>query len=215
MRAALRAVGELSITAGLILMFFGVYLLWGTGSYTQGRQVLLQRELAADQAEQDRGRIEKIKLGKALALLRIPRLGRDYRYAVVEGVDAEHLKKGPGHYPDTAMPGQIGNFVISGHRTTYAAPFNEIDRLDRDDEIIVEAREARYTYRVTSKDVVEPDEMDVLAPVPGRPGTRPIRAVITLTTATLPAAAVGAVLWYVVFPLLEPAVTLDEVTVRR
>ena len=64
-------------------------------------------------------------------------------------MDAEHLRKGPGHYPGTALPGKIGNFVVSGHRTTYAAPFNRIGELRRGDEIVVEAREARYTYRVT------------------------------------------------------------------
>lgn len=172
-RATLRTVGELSVTAGLILTLFCAYLLWGTGAYTASQQLLLQRELAA-------GRIERIELGGALAMLRIPRLG--YEYAVVEGVDAEHLKRGPGHYPGSALPGEIGNFVISGHRTTYAAPFNRIDELERDDEIIVEAREARYTYRVTSQDIVDPDEVEVVAPVPGKPDIRPIRPYITLTT---------------------------------
>jgi sortase A len=175
-------VGELSITAGLVLMLFCAYLLWGTGAYTKSQQLLLQRELAADKAEEERGRLDRIELGKAVAMLRIPRLGDDYRYAVVEGVDAEHLKKGPGHYPHTAMPGQIGNFVVSGHRTTYAAPFKEIDELERGDEIVVDAREARYTYRVTSQDIVDPTEVDVLAPVPGKPDIRPIRAYITLST---------------------------------
>ncbi|NRQ31579.1 class E sortase [Nonomuraea sp. NN258] len=182
MRAVLRAVGELSITAGLIMMMFCAYLLWGTGAYTQRQQVRLQRELSAKVTGEEPAKLAKIQLGKALALLRIPRLGRDYRYAVVEGVDAEHLKKGPGHYPGSAMPGQVGNFVLSGHRTTYAAPFNEIDRLRRDDEIIIEAREARYTYRVTSQDIVTPDEVEILAPVPGKPDIRPVRAFITLST---------------------------------
>ncbi|MFI7105454.1 class E sortase [Nonomuraea sp. NPDC050227] len=182
MRSIFRAVGELSITAGLVLMLFCAYLLWGTGAYTKSQQLLLQRELAAEKAERDRGRIDKIQLGRAVAMLSIPRLGRDYRYAIVEGVDAEHLKKGPGHYPDSAMPGQIGNFVVSGHRTTYAAPFKELDELERGDEIVVDAREARYTYRVTSQDVVEPTEVEVLAPVPGKPDIRPIRAYITLST---------------------------------
>lgn len=172
-RATLRTVGELSVTAGLILTLFCAYLLWGTGAYTASQQLLLQRELAA-------GRIERIELGGALAMLRIPRL--EYEYAVVEGVDAEHLKRGPGHYPGSALPGKVGNFVVSGHRTTYAAPFNRIDELERGDEIIVEAREARYTYRVTSQDIVEPDEVEVVAPVPGKPDIRPIRPYITLTT---------------------------------
>ncbi|MEV4548736.1 class E sortase [Nonomuraea wenchangensis] len=182
MRAALRALGETSITAGLILMLFCAYLLWGTGSYTQSQQLLLQRELAAARAAGERGRLDRIDLGRAVALLSIPRLGPGYRYAIVEGVGADQLRKGPGHYPGSALPGQIGNFVVSGHRTTYAAPFNRLDELERGDEIVVDAREARYTYRVTSQDVVEPDEVDVLAPVPGKPDIRPIRAYITLST---------------------------------
>jgi sortase A len=200
MRATLRAVGETSITAGLILMLFCAYLLWGTGAYTQSQQLLLQRALAAKQA----GRLAKIELGQAVALLRIPRLGRDYRYAVVEGVGAEHLKKGPGHYPGSAMPGQIGNFVLSGHRTTYAAPFNELDKLERDDEIVVEAREARYTYRVTSQDIVEPDQIDVLAPVPGKPDIRPIRAFITLSTCHPEYSAAERLIVYGVLKETEP-----------
>ncbi|MFC5823335.1 class E sortase [Nonomuraea insulae] len=196
MRATLRAVGEISITAGLILMLFCAYLLWGTGAYTQSQQVLLQRELTTKKS--------KIELGGAVALLRIPKLGADYRYAVVEGVGADQLRKGPGHYPDSAMPGQVGNFVLSGHRTTYAAPFNEIDELERDDEIVVEAPEARYTYRVTSQDVVQPDEIDVLAPVPGKPDIRPIRAFITLSTCHPEYSAAERLIVYGVLKNSEP-----------
>ncbi|WP_327088422.1 class E sortase [Nonomuraea sp. NBC_01738] len=183
MRVILRTVGELSITLGVILMLFCAYLLWGTSAYTERMQLVLQQELTEEKPKDDKsGKIAKIELGKAVALLRIPRLGRDYKYAVVEGVDQEHLKKGPGHYPGSAMPGQVGNFVLSGHRTTYAAPFNRIDELRRGDEIIIEAREARYTYRVTSQDIVEPNEIDVIAPVPGKPDISPIRSFITMST---------------------------------
>lgn len=182
----LRAVGELCITAGLILTLFCAYLLWGTGAYTAGQQPLLQEQLAREMAGGPRTAADRalpqIKLGGAVALLRIPKLGEGYRYAVIEGVSPEHLKKGPGHYPGTAMPGQIGNFVVSGHRTTYGAPFNEIDRLKRGDQIVVDAREARYTYRVTRKHVVHPTALEVVAPVPGKPGRKPGRPAITLTT---------------------------------
>ncbi|GAA0953253.1 hypothetical protein GCM10009560_75890 [Nonomuraea longicatena] len=192
-RAILRTAGELSITAGVIMMLFCAYLLWGTSAYTARQQLLLQQQLAEEAAEaakkaQDvaerdkKPEIPKIELGGALALLRIPSLGRDYRYAVVEGVDTEHLKRGPGHYPGTAMPGQLGNFVVSGHRTTYSAPFNRIDELQRGDDIVVEAAEARYTYRVTSQDIVQPDETEVVAPVPGKPDITPTRSFITLLT---------------------------------
>lgn len=178
MRALLRTFGELSITAGVVLALFCAYLLWGTGAYTERQQRLLERQLGADGGAGQAA----ITPGRAMALLRIPRLGRDYRYAVVEGITPDHLKKGPGHHPDSALPGQIGNFVISGHRTTYAAPFNRIDALERGDEILVEARGARYTYRVTAQEIVAPTAVDVLAPVPGSPGRPALQAVITLTT---------------------------------
>ncbi|MEU4537513.1 class E sortase [Streptosporangium sp. NPDC023825] len=189
MRAALRVLGDLSVTAGLIILLFCAYLLWGTGSYTAGQQALLRRELlgegipsggaAGDRRGEPPG---PIRLGGAVAMLAIPRLGDDYRYAIVEGVDQDRLRMGPGHYPGTAMPGEIGNFVLSGHRTTYAAPFNRIDELRRGDLILVDAREARYTYRVTGRRVVDPGEISVVAPVPGRPGREPTRALITLST---------------------------------
>ncbi|GII95857.1 class E sortase [Sinosporangium siamense] len=175
----LRGFGELSITVGLIMMLFCAYLLWGTGSYTMRQQRLLQVQLMEDR---ERGKIDKIALGRALALVRIPRLGRDYEYAIVEGVEFEHLKKGPGHYPGSALPGEVGNFVLSGHRTTYAAPFNRLDELEPGDEVVIEAREARYVYLVTGSKVVTPRQVEVMAPVPGRPGVRPSEALITLLT---------------------------------
>ncbi|MFF4774295.1 class E sortase [Microtetraspora fusca] len=187
MRAAIRFVSELGITAGVVLLMFCAYLLWGTGSYTEEHQRVLQRQFEQEiqrSVHEHKGKrtLGAIKLGGAVALIRIPRLGADYKYAVVEGVDAEHLREGPGHYPGTAMPGEIGNFVVSGHRTTYLAPFNRIGELNRGDEIVVDTREARYTYRVTEKEVVLPTRLDVVAPVPGHPAERPTRALITLTT---------------------------------
>jgi sortase A len=179
MRATLRALGELSITAGLVLLLFCAYLVWGTGSYTMEQQTLLQRQLFE---KKEPSLLGKIRLGGAVAMLKIPRLGDDYRYAVVEGIDADRLRMGPGHYPGTALPGQVGNFVLSGHRTTYAAPFNRIGELRRGDDIVIESREARYTYSVTRTRVVEPTEVDVIAPVPGQPGREPTKALITLST---------------------------------
>ncbi|MEU0484509.1 class E sortase [Streptosporangium sp. NPDC006013] len=182
MRAVLRVMGDLSITAGLVILLFCAYLLWGTGSYTAEQQVLLQRQLIeGGKASREHGP-GPVRLGGAVALLSIPRLGDDYRYAVVEGVDQDRLRMGPGHYPGTAMPGKIGNFVLSGHRTTYAAPFGRIDELQRGDHIVVDAREARYTYRVTGRRVVDPTELGVIAPVPEQPGKTPTRATITLST---------------------------------
>lgn len=179
MRAILRTIGELSITLGVVLLLFCAYLLWGTSAYTERHQRILQRQLMAEPEEKILGKVE---LGGAVALLRIPRLGASYKYAIVEGVEHEHLRQGPGHYPGSAQPGEVGNFVVSGHRTTYAAPFNRIDELRRGDPIVVDAREARYTYEVTGTKIVEPTEVDVIEPVPGHPGKKAEKAVITLST---------------------------------
>ncbi|MFI6602912.1 class E sortase [Nonomuraea sp. NPDC050536] len=208
-RVLLRSVGELSITGGVVMLLFCGYLLWGTGAYTARMQLVLEQQLLEDRQDDKpvdhaAGKLDKIELGHAVAMLRIPKLGADYHYAVVEGVDEEHLKQGPGHKPGSAMPGKVGNFVISGHRTTYGAPFNQIDKLKRDDEIIVDAREARYTYRVTSQDIVDPSDVDVTAPVPGKPDIRPIRAYITLTTCHPEYSAAQRLIVYGVLKTTEP-----------
>ncbi|MFC4587879.1 class E sortase [Sphaerisporangium corydalis] len=183
MRALLRACGELSVTAGLVMLLFCGYLLWGTSSYTEWYQRVLKRELRDARAgtAAHGNRPAHVRAG-TVGLIRIPRLGRDYEYAVLEGVTTEDLRRGPGHYPGTAMPGGVGNFVLSGHRTTYAAPFNRIDELRRGDEIIIDSTGRRYTYRVSGKQVVDPADVDVIAPVPGHPDRTPSKAVITLTT---------------------------------
>lgn len=184
-RAVTRVVGELCLPVGLVLLLFYAYLLWGTGAETEREQQVLQRRLGEVFARHDGhpgSGAGPVRLGDALALLHIPRLGEHYRFAVVEGVGPAELRKGPGHYPGTALPGQLGNFVLSGHRTTYAAPFNRIDQLRRGDDIVVDARDARYTYEVTRKEVVDPGEVDVVDPVPGHPGRRPTTAVMTMTT---------------------------------
>ncbi|MEV4461582.1 class E sortase [Microbispora sp. NPDC049633] len=183
MRAVTRVIGELCLPVGLVLLLFYAYLLWGTGAETEREQRVLQQRLGDvfDRHGEHAGP-GAVKLGDALALLRIPRLGAGYRYAVVEGVGPAELRKGPGHFPGTALPGQVGNFVLSGHRTTYAAPFNRLDELRRGDDIVVDARDARYTYEVTRKEVVDPGDVGVVDPVPGHPGRRPTTALMTMTT---------------------------------
>jgi sortase A len=122
--------------------------------------------------------------GDAIGIIRIPRLGTKYGYAIVEGVSTDDLKKGPGHYPGTANPGGIGNFVVSGHRTTYLAPFNGIGELVVGDAIVIETRDTWYTYLVTKTQTVLPTDTAVVLPVPGQPRAKATQALITLTTCT-------------------------------
>lgn len=120
--------------------------------------------------------------GSPLTVLRVPRLGADYRKVVVEGVGVQQLKRGPGHYPGTALPGEVGNVVLSGHRTTYGAPFNRLDELRPGDAVVLETRDSWFTYRMTGVAIVPPTAIEVTYPVPGRRGAVPTKRLLTLTT---------------------------------
>ncbi|MCW2667657.1 MAG: hypothetical protein JWN57_2619 [Frankiales bacterium] len=187
MRAGVRTIGELLITIGLIGLLFCVYELEVTSLYTDRQQAALRDELARSWAEPTAvpGHAvppAAIGIGAALAVVRAPRLGADWRQVVLEGISVADLKRGPGHDPGTALPGQIGNVVVSGHRTTYGAPFENLDRLVPGDPIVVETRDSWFTYRVTGTLIVRPDQIEVTAAVPGRPGVAPAQRLLTLTT---------------------------------
>jgi len=89
------------------------------------------------------------------------------------------------HYKGTALPGQVGNFAVAGHRATHGQPFANLDQLRIGDLIIVETQDAVYTYVVDydpNRTIVLPTAVWVLEPVPGHPTVTPTRALITLTT---------------------------------
>jgi sortase A len=189
-RAVLGVLGELLFTLGLVLLLFCAYELWFTGRYTAAEQQQLESDLDRAWAAPPAPGAPRptaagpSPLGSASARIYAPRLGRSWRYVVVEGVWTEDLKKGPGHYPGTAAPGEVGNLVISGHRTTYGAPFNRIDELRVGDAVVLETRTAWVTYRVSGQRAVAPNAVEVTYPVPGRRGERPTERLLTLTTCT-------------------------------
>ncbi|KAB2344934.1 class E sortase [Actinomadura rudentiformis] len=177
----IRNLGELCITAGLVMLLFVTYELWGTGRYTRQQQDVLNKELLKSW-QAPNVTTEKVKLGKGLAMIRIPRFGPKYRFVIIEGVDLADLRKGPGHYPGSALPGEVGNFVVSGHRTTYSAPFNRAGELRAGDKILIDTRQKQYVYEVTGKRIVKPSAVEVTAPVPLKPKDKPTKPMITLTT---------------------------------
>jgi sortase A len=115
--------------------------------------------------------------GEALARLEIPRMGLNR--IVVEGATADDLKKGPGHFAETPLPGQLGNAAIAGHRTTHLHPFLDIDKLQPGDEIIATTLNGRYVYHVTATEVVNPDDYAAVIPT-----TDPTKATLTLVSCT-------------------------------
>jgi sortase A len=92
--------------------------------------------------------------GDAIGQIRFPTLDRSYY--VVEGTRTEDLRRGPGHYPDTPLPGERGTTAIAGHRTTYGAPFRHIDDLRGGDAVVVSLPWGRFQYRVERRQIVPP-----------------------------------------------------------
>ncbi|MGH9156950.1 MAG: class E sortase [Acidimicrobiales bacterium] len=178
LRRTVAAVGRVFIAVGSLILLFVSYQLWGTGLAEARSQDKLR-----DQFETV---LEEVGVppsparpstsappptvpppapqGDAVALLRIPRIGVDK--TVVEGVGLGDLKRAPGHYPTTPLPGQPGNAAIAGHRTTYGAPFYNLDELDTGDEILVTTRQGHFRYEVTESKVVRPSETSVLDATP-------------------------------------------------
>jgi len=98
--------------------------------------------------------------GDAIARLRVPRLGLNL--VVVNGTSSSDLRRGPGRHMDTSMPGEGGLVYVAGHRTTYGAPFSNIDRLETGDTIFVELPYGAFEYRVTSHRIVDDNDLSVL-----------------------------------------------------
>jgi sortase A len=115
--------------------------------------------------------------GSPVAQLKIPSIGLDW--TVVEGVGVGELKKGPGHFPETPLPGQLGNAAIAGHRTTYGAPFFDLDRVKVGDTIEVGTVAGLFTYQVTGATVVSPSAYALVIPT-----VNPDEATLTLATCT-------------------------------
>jgi sortase A len=206
-RFVLRGIGQLLITAGVVVLLFVVYEVYVTNYLAHRAQTKVKTAL---QTQWDRrhsdpllqlpgARPPALPDGKGIAFLYIPRLGRDYAWAIVQGTSAADLEKGPGHYRSTALPGHVGNFAVAGHRVGKGEPFLNLDHLRAGDPVIVETESTWYVYRVKGADHGSIDSTDadgipgreivtpggggdVLDPVPDHPGAPPHEKLMTLTT---------------------------------
>jgi len=114
-------------------------------------------------------------LGDPLARLGIPSIGLEK--ILIEGVRPSDLEDGPGHFPETPLPGQLGNAAIAGHRTTHGAPFLRIDEVAVGDDIVVETLDGTFTYVVTGQQIVGPGDYQLVIPT-----VDPTIATLTLTS---------------------------------
>ena len=204
MRATIAAIGRTLVTLGLLILLFVGYQLWGTGIYQARAQDQLEDEFsdllddvgtttsteppttttddpststtAPEPTTTTAGgpvELPPIGLGDPIAKIQIPRI--DIDSVVVQGTSREELKKGPGHYPATPLPGQYGNAAIAGHRTTYGAPFNRLDELQKGDFILTQSLVGESVYVVSEVIIVAPTDVGVVANTPDEPW-------LTLTT---------------------------------
>ncbi len=184
-RTVVRATGEVLLTLGLVILLFAGYEVWGKAAIINDHQNQLNSQLAQDWdgdnptvgPSASSGPITPPP-GGSIARMYLPSLHE--KWVVVQGVDLADIRFAPGHYPDTALPGQIGNFSVAGHRTP--AIFWDLDKIHAGDQVIVETKDHWYIYNVYEQDIVSPHAVEVVAPVPGKPGAKPTEADLTLTT---------------------------------
>ena len=217
--------GEALVTLGVVVVLFCVYQLAWTNlqasAATESATSDLRAQWAADEPDPEPERIPPgqplilptpspppappppppppapppVPAG-AFAFMHIPRLGDGWYRPIVQGVRDSDLNKGLGHYKKTAMPGEIGNFAVAGHRATNGEPFRDLDKLRKGDVVVVETKKTWYTYRMQSSQIVSPNQSEVLLPVPGQPGAAPDQARITLTTCHPRWASTQRLIWF-------------------
>jgi sortase A len=202
LRGTVQVVGELLITAGIVLLLFVAWQLWWTNVESDARQSEVIKEFAQDlggaapaapapdasapAAGEDFGEpVVSAAPGHAgtIGIMYIPRFGPNYTRPIVEGTTSDVLDTlGLGHYGTTAMPGAVGNFAVAGHRQTHGAVLDNIHTLVPGDKIYVQTKDGYYVYVFRNNQIVMPSRTDVLEPVPTLPGTVPTERYLTMTS---------------------------------
>jgi sortase A len=195
-------IGELLITAGVVVMLFLGWYIWlndiVAGNEQQQAAEVVQQELQdrweRGEASQEREPVDPgepvvaapAEPGEVFGTLIVPRFGDDYVRPIAGGVDLRTVLNnrqiGIGHYLDTQMPGEIGNFAVAAHRTTYGAPFANIAELRFGDKIYVETADGWYQYAFRGLEYVWPTRTEVLEPVPQAPDLEPTDRILTMTS---------------------------------
>jgi sortase A len=198
-RQGAHLLGEVFITLGVVALLFALYLVVWTNVRSHAEAAALTDDLRRQWADAPHSTATPSGgpttspapvvpvPGKPFAIMTIPRLGRTWSAPVLEAaqrdISLDELAQGVVHYRGTALPGQVGNFAVAGHRATHGQPFADLDRVRKGDLVVVETDDAVYTYVVDADPViVQPTDVAVIDPVPGQPGAKPTKALITLTT---------------------------------
>ncbi|WP_235492729.1 MULTISPECIES: class E sortase [unclassified Leifsonia] len=222
----LSVLGELLITAGVLVLLFIGWQLWWNDWITASQQTAAASSLSQEWIEQSRATptptpdasaeptdpgdpvvLTSVTAGAPFAVLYVPRYGPDYHRTIAEGTGMDVLNStelGVGHYPDTQLPGEVGNFVVAAHRSAYGGGMHLINELQLGDSIIVQTQDGWYTYKFRSLQYVLPDQVEVLAPVPGSPDVPATDRVITLTSCNPLLSTAERIIAYGVYDSWQP-----------
>jgi sortase A len=209
--------GELLITAGVVVLLFLGWQLW-LNDIIVGNEA--NHEAVEQTKEWDRAAPPPVEVvpgeppvavapasGERFGSVLVPRFGADYYRPIAEGVSTKTvLNKGGqfGHYPSTQMPGAVGNFAIAAHRTTYGASLGPIADLRVGDHIFIETVEGWYQYEFRNLEYVRPSGVGVLDPVPQIAGTVPEDRILTMTSCNPKLSAAERIIAYAVFDRFFP-----------
>ena len=217
----IQIIGELLITLGLLLVLYVVWELWWTNIDSNRKQeqalgslfeefdgpVAPVPEAAADGPDYgDPAVLPAIEAeGRTFAVVYIPRFGDSYSRPVTSGVGTAVLDSlGLGHYPSTAMPGEVGNFAMAGHRQTHGQVLDAIHTLVPGDKIYVQTQDGYYSYVYRNNQIVLPNRVDVIAPVPTQPAAVPTERFLTLTSCNPRFGAEERIIAYAVMDSWQP-----------
>jgi sortase A len=218
-------VGELLVTAGVLVFLFLGWQLWLNDVIVGEQQNTAAAELGqswtagvpAAPTVPDAPTTQPVTYGEPVvatapaeatkfAIMYIPRFGADYARSIAEGVGTVRVlnKNGVGHYPGTQMPGQVGNFAVAAHRTTYGAPFNSIATLRIGDRIYVQTEQGYYTYVYRNSEYVFPNGVGVKDPVPQSKTAATTDRILTMTSCNPKLSAAERIVAYSVFESWQP-----------
>jgi sortase A len=190
--------GEVLITAGVLVLLFLGWQVWlndiieGAAQDKQAQQLSQSWKDGADPAPppaKDAGPgapIVAVAPGNAqkFGILYVPRFGATWERPIAQGVGVSDVldKIGVGHYPGSAMPGEVGNFAIAAHRHAYGGGFENLHLLHVGDHVYIGTKDGWYEYTFRDIEYVHPNQVNVLQPVPMEPGVAPVDRILTMTT---------------------------------
>lgn len=219
-------IGELLITAGILVGLFLGWQVWWNNLVLSGQQTSAAEQQSKKWIDEATATPRPTPTDSTtpvsvdppvmappsdyepFAVLYIPRLGADWKRTIRQTVDVEKVLNsytaGVGHYPDTQMPGEVGNFAVAGHDSGWGNTFIDLSKLRVGDHIYVQTKDGWYTYVFRNFEYVQPSQVQVIAAVPRHPDVQPIDRLMTITTCNPPFHAGERLIAYNVFQAFSP-----------